>query len=623
MVSNSLHSTLAFNKIIEGYGVVVPLDSTPAIPTSASPTPDPASTTPTTVSTSTTPDPASTTPTTVSTSTTPTPVSPTPAPSPSTSPISNEDRVIVGYYPDWRSSQLAVNNLFWDKLTHINYAFALMNDSFSPVITTGPNLNTLVWYAHTFNVKCPSTSKQVLLAIGGWTGSKTFSTMVATPESRAVFINATMSLINQYSLDGVDIDWEYPGRKGAICNVVNTQNDTSNFLSLLKELRAAVGNKLLTIAVRAETLDGPNGPITDVSGFASVVDWVNIMAYDMAVDDHSNEPWTKITGPNAPFNVTSGQGRQLSFTQSINTWLQSGMPASKIVMGVEFIGRALTATDQMSDSQYVGRDSTVPKGDQSDALWAEPCPGASQAYSGVWTWRNLRQQGLLECTMSAAKNTPWTRYFDNVTNTPWLFNSETKTYISYDDPQSLYIKTEYVKSQNLRGMMIWELTTDNGKELLNVVQSLKQSSSAAPTNDCSSTAAYNPDGAPATDSSNEASGSESPKSKKVGAGIAVGIAFSLAAFAALCMFGFIWYRRRRAAVSANESGPGSASALVGAGAGVQYKDCVIALFDFKAVRKNDLSFKKGDIIEVLDKGNGENSWWIGRINGDVGEFPGK
>ncbi|CAG8617124.1 4335_t:CDS:2 [Paraglomus brasilianum] len=484
-----------------------------------------------------------------------------------------------------------------------------MDDSFSPVIKTGPNLNTLVWYAHTFNVK-------VLLAIGGWTGSKTFSSMAESPESRAVFINSTMSLINQYNLDGVDIDWEYPGRKGAICNVVNPQNDTSNFLTLLKELRAAVGNKLLTIAARAETFDGPNGPIPDVSGFASVVDWVNVMAYDMAVDDHSNEPWTKITGPNAPFNVTAGQGRQLSFTQSANTWLKSGMPASKIVMGVEFIGHAMTATDQMSDSQYVGRDLTVPKGDQDDALWAEPCPGASQTYSGVWTWKNLRQQGLLECTMSVAKNTPWTRNFDNVTNTPWLFNTETKTYISYDDPQSLYIKTEYVKSQNLRGMMIWELTTDNGKELLNVVQSLKQPSSAAPTNDCSATAAYNPNGVPAADSSS--GNNESPKPKKIGAGTAMAITFLLAAFAALCVFGFIWYRRKRAAVAVNESGP----ALAGANTGVLYKDCVIALFDFKAVRKNDLSFKKGDIIEVLEKGNGDNSWWIGRLNGQVGEFPG-
>ncbi|RGB25587.1 SH3 domain-containing protein [Rhizophagus diaphanus] len=50
---------------------------------------------------------------------------------------------------------------------------------------------------------------------------------------------------------------------------------------------------------------------------------------------------------------------------------------------------------------------------------------------------------------------------------------------------------------------------------------------------------------------------------------------------------------------------------------------VTAMFDFEGKEENDLSFKKGDKIEVLERGDGPNDWWVGRVNNTVGEFPGK
>ncbi|PKC04219.1 hypothetical protein RhiirA5_276931 [Rhizophagus irregularis] len=49
---------------------------------------------------------------------------------------------------------------------------------------------------------------------------------------------------------------------------------------------------------------------------------------------------------------------------------------------------------------------------------------------------------------------------------------------------------------------------------------------------------------------------------------------------------------------------------------------VTAMFDFEGKEENDLSFKKGDKIEVLERGDGPNDWWVGRVNNTVGEFPG-
>ncbi|CAG8791629.1 2403_t:CDS:2, partial [Dentiscutata erythropus] len=276
---------------------------------------------------------------------------PTPL-SPISTDSNNSNKVIAVYYAYWKRSFLAENNLPWTKITHVNFAFAIVDNQFNPVLDAQTKivLTSLVTYAHVAKVK-------VLLSVGGWTGSQYFSTLASTTESRNNFINATVTMINQFNLDGVDIDWEYPGKQGMICNVVNQKDDANNFLTLLTEMRSALGNdKLLTLAVSTSPFDGPNGTISDVSPFAKLVDWVNIMAYDVSVSNGNNERWVQFTGPNAPFDIPATTTNRVSFKSSISNWMNAGMPSSKIVMGVEFMGRAQTALEPMSTSQYVKRD---------------------------------------------------------------------------------------------------------------------------------------------------------------------------------------------------------------------------------------------------------------------------
>ena len=45
---------------------------------------------------------------------------------------------------------------------------------------------------------------------------------------------------------------------------------------------------------------------------------------------------------------------------------------------------------------------------------------------------------------------------------PWLYNAERKEWISYDDPESMRLKGEYVAAQQLAGAMFWELSNDDG-----------------------------------------------------------------------------------------------------------------------------------------------------------------
>ena len=46
---------------------------------------------------------------------------------------------------------------------------------------------------------------------------------------------------------------------------------------------------------------------------------------------------------------------------------------------------------------------------------------------------------------------------------------------------------------------------------------------------------------------------------------------------------------------------------------------VSAQYDFNAEEKDELSFKAGDIIEVLECS--DMSWWKGRLRGQMGVFP--
>lgn len=75
----------------------------------------------------------------------------------------------------------------------------------------------------------------------------------------------------------------------------------------------------------------------------------------------------------------------------------------------------------------------------------------------------MRSQGLLTGPTTAAS--PWIRNFDNITQTPWLYNPTNKQYISYDDPVSIGVKTQWAISQNLAGLFCWSVEQDNGELL--------------------------------------------------------------------------------------------------------------------------------------------------------------
>jgi len=149
---------------------------------------------------------------------------------------------------------------------------------------------------------------RVLLSVGGWNdgNDRPFNDLSANPATRATFAANLDSIVDQYQLDGIDVDWEFP--EPAL---------SGQFTSLMQDLSAKLKpkGKLLTIAGGADQYGG-GGVSAEALAY---IDFVNIMAYD--------------GGQGAGHSPYSLAQSSLSF------WLAKGLAPAKAIVGVPFYSR--------------------------------------------------------------------------------------------------------------------------------------------------------------------------------------------------------------------------------------------------------------------------------------------
>lgn len=129
---------------------------------------------------------------------------------------------------------------------------------------------------------------------------------------------------------------------------------------------------------------------------------------------------------------------------------------------------------QDSTNIYVSKSNVIPTGDKEDAQWFDPCSGSSSEFTGIWKYRNLRSQGVLVEPTVAGNG--WSRYWDDASQTPWLFNPSTNVFISYEDIRSFRNKVAYGKQKGLRGTMTWAFDEDINDERIDVLQDFNKES---------------------------------------------------------------------------------------------------------------------------------------------------
>ncbi|OCF77373.1 hypothetical protein I204_01361 [Kwoniella mangroviensis CBS 8886] len=367
--------------------------------------------------------------------------------------------IMAAYYPDWAATHLPPESVDFSRFDVVDFAFALPTSNNGLEFTQDDSedlLNRLVTAAH-------SNGKRVKLSIGGWTGSAYFSTICGNSASRATFVQNILDAYNTYNLDGIDIDWEYPGTTGADGNAISS-NDSANFLLFLQELRKALPTgALITTATQVWPFADSNGsPMSDVSEFAKVIDWILIMNYD--VWGSSSTP-----GPNAPLSDACGNSTQplANAYAAVSSWTGAGMPANQITLGVPAYGYLQKSTSSSLKQRrrssfpsppHKNSNSTRIQNRASDVTIYNDWGGSSD---GQIMFDSLIDQGALVLQDGEYVGSGgFTRHWDSCSSTPWLKSSSSGQIITYDDTQSMNLKGQFAAQVGLRGCNVFSIDGD-------------------------------------------------------------------------------------------------------------------------------------------------------------------
>jgi chitinase len=256
-------------------------------------------------------------------------------------------------------------------------------------------------------LKKTNTNLKTYISVGGGAvGGKSFSTMAASAANRATFIASAIQFMTAWNFDGIDIDWEYP----VSTDTNGSPADFANFVLLMKELRAAIGTRGLTITI----------PTTyyymqyyDLKGMEPYVDWFNVMAYDLqGAWDVPALVWAHTNLSDIDSGLTS-------------IW-SAGVSPSKVVLGLALYGRSFT----------LANTACVTPGCPFSNVGTGGCV-LSEGMSAYEVKKTIAQYGI---TPVLDKNAA-VKYFAYGSN----------QWIAYDDSDTFKLKLAYANSMCLGG----------------------------------------------------------------------------------------------------------------------------------------------------------------------------
>jgi chitinase len=340
-------------------------------------------------------------------------------------------KVVIGYVGGFRG-EVDEKAIDAKKLTHINYAFVDVKDSMAWLTNRATDT---INFRKLARLKKDNPDLKILISIGGWAWSENFSDAVLTESSRKKFATSSTAIVEAHDLDGVDIDWEYPGLRGE--DNVFRPEDKQHFTLMFKAIREALDELskktgktyLLTTAIPcfAKFFE-----VTEMGKAQEYLDYVNLMAYDFYVSGDT-------AGHHSNLFASENDAKELSADKAVRTLIKEGVPAEKLVLGVPFYGRSWFM--KSADNRGINR------------------PVDSVTQGGGYTF--IRDSIMLR--------PGFTRYWDEHAKAPYLFHDKTNQLVSYDDEQSLQNKCAYVKERSLAGIMFWEYSSDPQGYLLNTI----------------------------------------------------------------------------------------------------------------------------------------------------------
>lgn len=311
-------------------------------------------------------------------------------------------------------------------LTVINIAFGLIRDG------------EVVWDAKDardgiVSIRKSNPELKIVLSVGGW-GADGFSQAARTKEGRERFAASALAIVKEYGLDGIDIDWEYPGT--SLAGIASDRSDKENYTLLLAELRKTLDayreGMLVTTAVGGDVYFALQ---TDMKEASRYLDYVQLMTYDL------QGGFQKVTGHHAALYHSEGNLFDACVQKAVNGFVNAGVPMEKLILGVPFYSRKWDGVKGAGCRNGLGME-------------AETVGGYGGDYGELKeSW--IGKRGFI-------------RYWDEQAKVPYLFDGE--TFISYEDCESLGVKIAYLKEKGMGGIMFWEYKCDPSGELLSFIK---------------------------------------------------------------------------------------------------------------------------------------------------------
>ena len=289
-------------------------------------------------------------------------------------------------------------------LDAVIYAFVEINPDGTLLVPTPRYLDYLV------SLKESKPSLKVIAAIGGW-GADGFSDAALTPKSRYDFARNVNQLISDYGLDGIDLDWEYPGSGAA--GIKSRPQDKENFTLLITAIRDVIGdNTWLSVAGTGDA--GYTNRSMEVDKVAPLITYFNLMSYDFTAGE-TGERGRKHQANLFDSNLSLPG---YSLDSMVKNLINNGMPSEKILLGVPFYGR-------------LGATTTV-------------------------SYDDLRKNYI--------NKNGYEYRFDNIAKVPYLVR-DNQFAMSFDNDLSIYFKSQYVLNNCLGGIFSWTSTFDQANIL--------------------------------------------------------------------------------------------------------------------------------------------------------------
>ncbi|CAN1256449.1 Class V chitinase [Linum perenne] len=322
------------------------------------------------------------------------------------------------WFPD---SGFAVSAIESRHFTHLFCAFAGIDSGNFQLTVPAANRQQFMTFTQTVQSKNPSV--RTLLSIGGGGANvATFAAMAGNSTTRQVFINSSVSLARSYGFDGLDLDWEFPSSWEEMASFALLVMDWRR----LVEVEALMSRKPTLILTAAYEFFS-----SSLQAISNNLDWINVMSYDLYVPNWSPNS----TGPPA---ALYGSDQVISVDSGIRSWLQQGLPATKIVLGLPFYGYAWQLLNSNQTGMYI------------------PANGTDLPEGGAMTY------GQINRFIEGWKSSDDTRVVD-------MFNATvvTKycyygtTWIGYDSSESIFGKVLYAKVKGLGGYFAWHVGGDD------------------------------------------------------------------------------------------------------------------------------------------------------------------